>query len=336
MTRDLAPDVATMLRRNRISGAEQPFDATDSYSGARMTRIDSASGRFIVKRIEPGDWLARITADPTFREVQFALSSLCAQLPDGVAVATIDAALDGAGRALLMRDVSEELLPDDGIVPSAMMEGIFARVTRLHARFHEQELSGARVDWCDLGRRIFGLSPTTGQLLVDEGRDFGMAHGWKSFGMLAPDAAATLVDRLFQDPAPLLDRLARLPRTLLHGDLKLANMAVASDGTVTLLDWSVVMNGPIAVELAWLLAVNSSRLPGTLDETIDRYAAHLERESGRPLDDFRWEVQLHVVALSGLMMYGWGKALDAAAGRPDELRWWCDRALAAADALALS
>jgi hypothetical protein len=34
-------------------------------------------------------------------------------------------------------------------------------------------------------------------------------------------------------------------------------------------------------------------------------------------------------------MYGWGKALDAEAGRPDELRWWCEGAIAGARVLGL-
>jgi hypothetical protein len=48
--------------------------------------------------------------------------------------------------------------------------------------------------------------------------------------------------------------------------------------------------------------------------------------------DAQWPVQAHALAVSGLLLYGWGKALDAEAGRPDELRWWCERAAEAARA----
>jgi hypothetical protein len=103
---------------------------------------------------------------------------------------------------------------------------------------------------------------------------------------------------------------------------------------VWLLDWALVTRAPVAVELAWFLAVNSGRLPESLDATLDRYAVHLERALGaHRWPQARWREQRAVVFLSGLLMYGWGKALDAEGGRPDELRWWCEGALEAAKQL---
>ena len=84
------------------------------------------------------------------------------------------------------------------------------------------------------------------------------------------------------------------------------------------------------------LTMNSSVLPWTLDETLERYAAHLERTLGAErFAAARWWQQRAAIMLCGLVYYGWGKALDAETGRPDELRWWCDGAMAAVEALDL-
>jgi hypothetical protein len=196
----------------------------------------------------------------------------------------------------------------------------------MHAAFWDDRLDATDVGWCTLGDRLTMLSPNVGRQLVDAGRDFGLARGWKIFRELAPPDAAELVRRLQADPSPLLRLLEGLPPTLLHGDLKFANIGV-DDGGVWLLDWALVARGPVAVEMAWFLSVNSGRLPWPLDETLDRYARHLERELGAEARrGARWEAQRAAVFLSGLLMYGWGKALDAEAGRPDELRWWCEGA----------
>ena len=42
------------------------------------------------------------------------------------------------------------------------------------------------------------------------------------------------------DPSPLLAALGRLPATGIHGDLKLANVALLDDGRVALIDWSMM------------------------------------------------------------------------------------------------
>jgi hypothetical protein len=72
--------------------------------------------------------------------------------------------------------------------------------------------------------------------------------------------------------------------------------------------------------------VNSSRLPWTLDETLERYREHLRRALGARFDADIWKRQEAVAHVSGLMMFGWAKGDDA-----EESAWWCERAMAAAE-----
>ena len=77
---------------------------------------------------------------------------------------------------------------------------------------------------------------------------------------------------------------------------------------------------PPAVELGWFLAINSRRLPVSLDDVMQRLR--------RTPPTCAAELDTHdaLTVLCGLLLRGWRKALDAEAGEPDELRWWCERA----------
>jgi hypothetical protein len=77
---------------------------------------------------------------------------------------------------------------------------------------------------------------------------------------------------------------------------------------------------PPAVDLGWFLAINSRRLPISLDDVMTRYARAADMHG-----DAR-ERHDALTVLCGLLLRGWRKALDAHDGEPEELRWWCDRA----------
>jgi len=326
----LEPDVATLLRAHGVAGRETPFP-NNGYSGARISAIDEAAARYLLKRMRVhDDWLMRLTRDVTCREAEFAASSLSSRLPATTAVATLGAAHDGDGWALLMRDVSTALLPDEGLLSIDELALVLHHTAALHARFWCDALDGAGVRWCAPSDRLRVLTPDVGQLLIDEGRDFGLARGWRVFEAIAPAPAVALVHELFADTAPLLRLLDALPATLLHGDLKLANVAL-DDGRLVLLDWALVSRAPVAIEISWFLAVNSGRLPCSLDDTLDLYERALRQALGAErFAEARWSLQRAAIALIGVLSYGWGKALDAEAGRPEELRWWCEGALAGA------
>ena len=141
--------------------------------------------------------------------------------------------------------------------------------------------------------------------------------------------------------------LGRLPRTGLHGDLKLANVALLDDGRVALIDWAMMTLAPVAVELGWLLVSNSAILPeparrgpgrvparrrACRDRTADarRIVARRARRSDRQrwrsaaygvlpprgleptIGD--WDAQLDLTWIVGLLLRGWRKGLDAEAG----------------------
>jgi hypothetical protein len=160
-----------------------------------------------------------------------------------------------------------------------------------------------------------------------------------------------LVDSLDRDPGQLLAALEGLPRTLLHGDLKLANVALLRDGRTAFIDWQMTALAPVAVELGWLLVTNSALLPVSPEATLEQYERAVGRVSGtnvgvvRPFEPtarfapgvreaalgsasgmasprFRsvetvlgdWDRQRDLAWIVGLLLRGWRKGLDAEAG----------------------
>jgi hypothetical protein len=330
----LYPDVASLLAAHGITVAGSPMSGA-GLSGARHTSLVQDGRRYVLKRLRlDDDWLMRLTGDVAYREAQFAVSTLARRLPPGVRTPTLGASFDGDGRAILMHDITSILLPDAQIVRAESMDAMLRGFAGLHAAFWDDPLLDVDIAWCAARHRIALLGPGTGEMLVREGRDFGIARGWRVFDTLMP-AVADLTRRLAANMTPLLALLQSFPQTLLHGDLKIANFGWDGE-TLSLLDWAMVMRGPVAIDVMLFLTMNSSVLPWTLDETLERYAARLELALGAErFAAARWWQQRAAMMLCGLVYYGWGKALDAEAGRPDELRWWCDGALAAVDALDL-
>ena len=183
---------------------------------------------------------------------------------------------DGDAIALLMPDLSRELIAWEDAVDDATVDVVLDAVARLHAMpWADYRPTSPDWDWpwCPLRERLLLLSrPSAEGYRVDAlaVADRFLA-GWDAFDRQAPTAARELIERLSADAAPLLDALGRLPKTGLHGDLKLANVAPLADGRIALIDWQMMSLAPVAVELGWLLVSNSSSLRRRPDEVMAAY-----------------------------------------------------------------
>lgn len=282
-------------------------------------------------------------------------------------------ASDGDGVAILMPDLSRELIAwerpgSDPVVPPPTLDRVLDTVARLHAMpWADYRATTPDWDWpwCPLRERLMLLSRPSAERYRAEGLAVGtrFIEGWDAFDRLATTSARGLIADLSADPGPLLAALDRLPRTGLHGDLKLANVALLDDGRVALIDWAMMMLAPVAVDLGWLLVSNTASLPIGPDAVLERYRDAAGRAAvasltlgGSWLDGptvgrhgilpprglaatvGRWETQVDLAWIVGLVLRGWRKGLDAEAGAilgsgmdaGDDLALWCDRAVEAA------
>ena len=306
----------------------EPFLTSDSKSGAAFERITLADGSVrILKHVHVDhDWTMRFNGDLGCHPAQVWAAGLMDVLPERIdhGVVGVAAGLGraGLGAAILMRDLSDEVVPPgDDVLP---LDQHLAFLDDLAA------LSARTLGWRD----DVGLVPLANRwtwfnhasLAVEAERGWPdpvpriAADGWARFEQRAPADVRAVVDALRHDPSPLVDRVLETPRSFVHGDWKLGNLGSAADGRTVLIDWTYPGEGPCTYELAWYLAINRVRMPQSKEDAIERFRTSL---AGAGIDPSSWfEDQLSLSLLAALVVFGWEKAL----GPDDELAWWCDRA----------
>jgi len=339
-----------LLRRHGLAGIpEEPFP-NDGWSGASLSLLRRGGGdRFVLKRDSLArDWIARATNDgPLLREAWFAAHG--PPLPSPIQAPYLGAGVDGDEFGILMPDLTGVLFDWDAPISVEELDHVLGGLASLHA--YPWTVSGHLEGgmWCPLRERVTLICRASLERPgpAREAVANRILPGWDAFDRQAGPAARDLINSLGEQPQPLLDALSGLPRTLIHGDLKLANVGIERDGTIDLVDWQMVAVAPVAVELGWFLVSNVASLPLAPAAILDRYETKVayaisdnEEDHGwvgsNPAAD--WEQQVDAAILVGLLLRGWRKGSDAEAGltlasgvsAADDLAWWCDRALEAA------
>lgn len=323
--RPVASSIAELLRG---ASHRERFLTSDSKSGSGFERLVIDGAPHVLKHVHPDqDWTMRFNGDVGCHPVQVWAAGLMDALPERIDHATVAVAgglgRNGWGGAILMRDVGGELVaPGDTPLDGAVHRGYIDDLAALSARM---------LGWRD----TIGLVPLAARwgwfgpecLAAEAARGWPdlvprvAAQGWERFAERAPRAARDVVDALRGDSGPLVAAAAATPMTFVHGDWKLGNVGTARDGRTILIDWTYPGEAPPCCELAWYLALNSSRLPASKEDTIAAFRTALERHG---VDTAGWyERQAALCLLGGLVIFGWEKAL----GGDAELRWWCDRAV---------
>ena len=311
----------------------RPYKHSDSLSGSSFERVRYRGERMIVKYVSvEDDWIMRATGDIDSRMLRLFRSDVIEGLPAGIDHATVAIAPylsphGYRGAALLMRDVSAELVPPGSELIRA----------DTHARFieHMAELHATFWGWTDrfelmpLTHHYSILTPTMAALerlrTTADPVPPAVDAGWAELERSWPELAATLLD-VAHDPGPLAAALRSTPQTFIHADWKLGNLGEHPDGRTVLLDWDQCGAGPATFDLSWYLAVNCDRIPVTKEATIQLYRACLQSR-GVPTDGW-WERQLALTLLGAGLMLAWSKVHD-----PAELGWWADRIVEGAQRL---
>lgn len=313
-----------------LAGAQRRelFVPDNARSTARFERVWIDGEPHVVKYLHPDDdFMLRVLGDPGSRTLRAFIAGLFDIAADVIDHAVVGAASgtgpDGAGCALLMRDVSENLAStDDEEFPAVQHDAFLDHLARMCA---------VTWGWQD----DIGLTPyaarwaMSGDAVVEsEGRrgdpervvEF-MSTGWGRFAeRVAPDVVGAVAE-LRRDVSPLATALASTtPSCFLHGDWKASNLGTAADGRTVLIDWVYLGEGPACHDLGWYLALNRRKLPTSKEQAIADFRAALERHGVETTS--WWDRQLPLALLGTVVQFGWEKAL----GDADELGWWVDRA----------
>jgi hypothetical protein len=344
----------SLLAEHGLGGLPEHDFPTDGWSGARFSMIERGPDRFVIKRTSPAtDWIAAATDDRFIREAWLAATWL-GHVADR---AYLGAGFDGEGAAILLPDLSVELIAWDRpehepALPTEDLERVLGALANLHAVPWPGLLEATdQFPWTPLPQRLVLTSRPMCARHVASGIPAGIASaerllaGWDAFDRHAPRLARDLIVDLSTDPSSLVRALSRLPAVGLHGDLKLANVALGPGDLVRFIDWSMTIVAPVAVELGWFLVSNSGSLPEAPEHVLNRYRTAHERpneheaisDSGPPHLLGDWDLQVDLAMIVGLLLRGFRKGLDAEAGvtlasgisAQDDLAWWCERAVAA-------
>lgn len=230
-----------------------------------------------------------------------------------------------------MRDVSGALVGPDEVLDRASVRRILGAVAELHHAFWGERISGL----CSLEDRYHLLSPRTAQREIERGTAVGPSPSplpgesinrcWEAWAELVPEDIAKAILTLAHQPGLLAEQLDRCEQTLVHGDVRFANLGVCDD-RVVLIDWGERTGpAPAAVELASFLMFDAERMDVSRDDVIadfrDLYRDRFD-ETALQLALIGGMVQLGTYPVVNMVLQGRD---DARASAISQLSWWTAR-----------
>ena len=295
--------------------------AAHGASGNVLEQVTLADGRALVhKRVSPEwDWLSRATGDDG-RAVAMWSEGLFLRIPSVIDHATVSVEADGAAWSVFMRDVSAAMLPDERRLDRHDVRRVLAALAEMHLAFWGERFP----QLCSLEQRYELLSPRTAQReqhINGQVADL-IERCWELFGEMVPSDVSARIMAIVERPALLAEQLARCEQTLIHGDVRIANLGLTPD-SVVLVDWGErTGTAPPAVELASFLAFDARRFDVSRDDVIADFATLY----GERFDEHAMQLAL----IGGLVQLGCNFLLpvvlgggdDARAVAREELAWW--------------
>jgi hypothetical protein len=304
--------------------AEHEPIVSTGWSGNVLERLALADGRrLIAKRILPGtNWIDRHTKDEG-REALLFTSGVLGRMPRTIDHAVVAAERDADAWWVVMRDVSDSLLPNGKRLTREEHRRVLAAANGMWEEFWGEQVPHL----CPLYDCFQLFSPAIGEAERD-GLDLLPKQYevfWEAFAEAVDRDVAEAVLALVDDPAPLVAALDACGTTLIHADIRDEQIGLDGD-RLTLLDWGRASQGHPVVDFFWSICHNGWRIDATHDELV----ADFRRTRGER-DDPR---ALNLGVIAGLVMYGWVFG-HSAVYHPDpaerdwaghELAWWVPRA----------
>jgi hypothetical protein len=304
----------------------------EALSGASFEAVRLVDGRHLVLKRLPaaGDWLTRMTGGHGGIR-QLWETGVLDRVGGVVDHGVVTVVRSGATDVVVMRDLTDELLPPDRPVSATDVRDMLAGLAALHADWEGCEQAGL----CSSEARLGLFAPS--QHLSDRGpyphprRDM-IISGWNTFAEVAAPDVVDAVLSVHADPKPLAARLRdAVAPTLLHGDAKLENLGLSGHRLIAI-DWGDLTGfGAAETDVTWFAVQGTWRIDVTPDVLFQVYDAR----AVRPLD----AVALDLSCVGALAQMGfklaWRSLLapdEAVRGRASELlAWWIARVAHAID-----
>lgn len=308
---------------------------TAGYSGARfsaisLTRNTGETEKLILKEVDlADDWFSHRTRDTTGREAAVLVEPCLAEIPEIFHSPYKLIQIKHGRIGLLMDNLSSGLFPDEKKpLPLVDQDRMLDKLAQLHAHYWENEQLGA-LSWLHNASDFIYLMGPLDHLPFEGGsaRNIQMHinNGWEATLPLLP---SSIKENLLKPPEEIAAGWSDLPRTLVHGDTKVANFAKAANGELSLLDWAFAGHAPCTFDIGWFIAVNASRLAESKETVLHKYRHFLQGHLGRRLDNGLWHRLEEAGVVCGAFMLLWSKGAamaNAREGAATEWNWWLDR-----------
>jgi thiamine kinase-like enzyme len=303
------------------------------YSGSTLERVEvflqSGIKRiFILKStLIKADWLSQRANDQVGREAELLIEPSLSGVWKCIQSPYVAFAKENGQIALLMDDVSDYLFPDIREPLDFKSEDIILNsLASLHAAFWESP-DIKKMNWLATSYNyleVFAPGDHESDRYAPPPEKIGnsMKTGWEMAFQILP---AEIKDILIKPAVEIFEPWKELPVTLLHGDAKIANMAILPSGELVMFDWTYVGRGPCGIELGWYLAVNSTRLSCAKEDFINQYRSYLELYLRFIIEENTWTSIVDLAIITGARMMLWNKALGYQTGTQrgkDEWEWW--------------
>lgn len=297
---------------------------TDGRTAASVSRLRTrAEGGtehcYVLKIVPPSSWRQHAGSNDT--EAELWLSGVTRSLPRGVRCPTIDVAKHASGAWwLLMDDVSAGVVAR-GQYDEAKAHTLMRSLANMHARYWERdaELSALALgDFAKTASAFAQLSPhiasgatASEPWLAQLSQDFWVPRILLPVMLdaIAPSDADFYLD-VCRNHAGVANALAAHPRTLVHGDLRRANISFDGDEAV-LFDWEFATCASAARDLQWFVFLQFwCYPPGDGKSLVDRdsllatYLDTLDQIRGKPIDRAQFRVACDLAWLSALCQIG--------------------------------
>lgn len=282
-----------------VRGELQTVALLGGRTGATVQRLSVGDRSFVLKYVGEDSW--RITGmGGVGGEHRLWLQGVTRGLDGPIRCPVIDVAYERAARRywVLMHDVSAGIR-ERGKFGREDSRALVAGLAGMQARYWDSaELERAPLpgvtEPTDLLRK--GVLHLSGRRRSDDPCLLQMVEDFKVMSALLPLFLEQLGERLAEEYLALVDdagwvnALAREPQTLLHGDLRRANIAF-DEGRIWLFDWEFASRGPAGSDLQWHCLLHYWAYPpdgaeasDDCDDLAQLYADRLVAHLGRRVD----------------------------------------------------
>jgi hypothetical protein len=270
-----------------------PLGDNGGVSGSRFSAVETDGGWYFLKHMSPDyDFIMTASDDARCRGVTLWQHGLLDELRPFVEHKIVGCARDGGGRAILMEDLRESLFSDDRPFAMDHFLTFIDALARTHAAFwNDPRLADPALGLMDTATLVNTFSPLyAGRYAhyTTTPAPEWVTGGWQALPDLVPPEVFEHFQRLFHDPQPLVDAVARLPHTLNHGDYRQANLAY--DGSTCMaFDWQLSAVSLMTVDLSWFVHQDEVLNTIGIERAIAIYRDRLEIYLQRSFSESQWQ-----------------------------------------------